>query len=84
MYGSHRSRYVSAYGLALEVVKAWADPVQKHPKTIHHHGHGTFVVDGQTIHLKSKMHSACDQAARARFLPIRACAAFRVVRRSVR
>jgi hypothetical protein len=24
-------------------------------KTIHHHGYGTFVVDGETIKLKSKM-----------------------------
>ena len=39
----------------LEVLKAWIDPRQKNPKTIHHHGHGTFVVDGKTIRLKSKM-----------------------------
>src|SRR5208282_4563474 len=32
----------------LEVLKAWTDPGQKHPKTIHHHGYGTFVVDGET------------------------------------
>jgi hypothetical protein len=37
------------------VVKAWIDPKQKAPKTIHHHGYGTFVVDGETIKLKSKM-----------------------------
>jgi len=24
----------------LEVLKAWMDPAQKHPKTIHHHGYG--------------------------------------------
>ena len=39
----------------LEVLKAWIDPAQKNPKTIHHHGYGTFVVDGRTITLKSKM-----------------------------
>ena len=39
----------------LEVVKAWRDPKQRKPKTFHHHGYGTFVVDGETIKLKSKM-----------------------------
>jgi flavin reductase (DIM6/NTAB) family NADH-FMN oxidoreductase RutF len=39
----------------LEVVKAWTDPKQKRPRTIHHHGYGNFVVDGRTIVLKSKM-----------------------------
>jgi flavin reductase (DIM6/NTAB) family NADH-FMN oxidoreductase RutF len=37
----------------LEVQKAWIDPAQKHAKTIHHHGHGRFAVDGETITLKS-------------------------------
>ena len=47
---------VNKYNLfILEVVEAWNDPKQKHPKTIHHHGYGTFVVDGRTIKLKSKM-----------------------------
>jgi flavin reductase (DIM6/NTAB) family NADH-FMN oxidoreductase RutF len=39
----------------LEVLKAWIDPAQKNPKTIHHQGYGTFVVDGATIKLKSRM-----------------------------
>ena len=39
----------------LEVLKAWIDPAQKNPKTIHHHGYGKFVVDGAAITLKSKM-----------------------------
>jgi flavin reductase (DIM6/NTAB) family NADH-FMN oxidoreductase RutF len=39
----------------LEVVKAWADAKQKNAKTIHHHGYGTFVADGRTLKLKSKM-----------------------------
>ena len=47
---------VNKYSLfVLEVLKAWIDPAQKHPKTIHHQGFGTFVVDGETIELKSKM-----------------------------
>jgi flavin reductase (DIM6/NTAB) family NADH-FMN oxidoreductase RutF len=47
---------VNRYNLfVLEVLKAWTDPAQKHPKTIHHHGYGRFVVDGRTIRLKSRM-----------------------------
>ena len=47
---------VDKYNLfVLEVVKAWTDPKQRQPKTIHHHGYGNFVVDGKTITLKSKM-----------------------------
>ena len=50
------ARLVNKYNLfILEVVKAWIDPAQKNPKTIHHHGFGTFAVDGETIKLKSKM-----------------------------
>jgi flavin reductase (DIM6/NTAB) family NADH-FMN oxidoreductase RutF len=37
----------------LEVVKAWTDPAQKHPRTIHHHGYGSFAADGEMIKLKS-------------------------------
>ena len=48
--------WMSKYNLfVLEVVKAWIDPSQKNPKTLHHHGHGKFVVDGPTITLKSQM-----------------------------
>jgi flavin reductase (DIM6/NTAB) family NADH-FMN oxidoreductase RutF len=47
---------VEKYNLfILEVVAAWIDPMQKNPKTIHHHGYGTFVVDGPAIKLRSKM-----------------------------
>ena len=47
---------VNKYNLfVLEVLKAWIDPRQKNPKTIHHRGYGTFVVDGKTVKLKSKM-----------------------------
>jgi flavin reductase (DIM6/NTAB) family NADH-FMN oxidoreductase RutF len=50
------TRFVAKYNLCiLEVVKAWFDPAQKNPKTIHHRGYGTFVVDGRVIHLKSRM-----------------------------
>jgi flavin reductase (DIM6/NTAB) family NADH-FMN oxidoreductase RutF len=38
----------------LEVIKAWTDLAQKHPKTIHHHGYGKFAVDGEMIKLKSR------------------------------
>jgi flavin reductase (DIM6/NTAB) family NADH-FMN oxidoreductase RutF len=50
------TRMVNRYNLfILEVLKAWIDPAQKNPKTIHHRGYGKFVVDGETISLKSKM-----------------------------
>jgi flavin reductase (DIM6/NTAB) family NADH-FMN oxidoreductase RutF len=50
------TRLVSKFNLfVLEVVKAWTDPAQKHPKTIHHHGYGKFAVDGEMIKLKSRM-----------------------------
>lgn len=50
------TRLVSKYNLfILEVLKAWTDPRQRNPKTIHHRGYGTFVVDGDTIKLKSRM-----------------------------
>jgi len=50
------TRLVNRYNLfVVEVVKAWIDPSRKSPKTIHHHGYGKFVVDGETIILHSKM-----------------------------
>lgn len=49
------TRLVNKYCLfVLEVLKAWTDPKQKDPKTIHHRGYGTFAVDGEIIRLKSK------------------------------
>jgi flavin reductase (DIM6/NTAB) family NADH-FMN oxidoreductase RutF len=49
------TRLVNTFNLfILEVLKAWIDPTQKNPKTIHHHGYGRFVVDGEMIKLKSK------------------------------
>jgi flavin reductase (DIM6/NTAB) family NADH-FMN oxidoreductase RutF len=48
--------FVNKYGIfVLEVLKAWTDPAQKNPKTIHHHGYGSFAVDGEMIKLMSKM-----------------------------
>ena len=48
--------FVKKYNLfILEVIKAWIDPAQKNPKTIHHHGYGNFAVDGKMIELKSRM-----------------------------
>jgi flavin reductase (DIM6/NTAB) family NADH-FMN oxidoreductase RutF len=50
------TRLVNRYNLfVLEVLKAWIDPAQKNPKTIHHHGYGRFAVDGAMIKLKSRM-----------------------------
>ena len=50
------TRLVSKYNLfILQVLKAWIDPAQTHPKTIHHHGYGRFAVDGEMIKLKSRM-----------------------------
>lgn len=50
------TRLVNPYNIfILEVVKAWIDPAQKNPKTIHHQGHGRFAVDGEMIRLKSRM-----------------------------
>ncbi len=47
---------VNKYGMfILEVVKAWTDRSQKHPRTIHHQGKGVFAVDGPSITLPSKM-----------------------------
>ncbi len=49
-------RLITRYNLfILEVLKAWVDPTQKNPKTLHHRGYGTFVVDGATIKLNSRM-----------------------------
>ena len=39
----------------LEVLKAWIDRTQKHPRTIHHMGAGAFMVAGKIIRLPSKM-----------------------------
>jgi len=47
---------VAKYGLfVVEVVKAWIDPAVKNPRTLHHLGHGNFMLSGDRIRLKSKM-----------------------------
>ena len=50
------TRLVGAYNLfVLEVLKAWIDPAKLNSKTIHHQGFGRFVVDGESIMVKSRM-----------------------------
>jgi flavin reductase (DIM6/NTAB) family NADH-FMN oxidoreductase RutF len=50
------TRFVNKYNLfILEVVEAWVDPARKNPRTVHHRGYGTFVVDGRTVRTKSRM-----------------------------
>lgn len=50
------TRMANRYGFfVLEVVKAWIDPRRKDPRTLHHRGHGRFMVAGRTIRLKSRM-----------------------------
>ena len=50
------TRLMHKYNLfLLEVLKAWSDPAHKNPKTIHHHGYGRFVVDGEMIKRDSRM-----------------------------
>jgi flavin reductase (DIM6/NTAB) family NADH-FMN oxidoreductase RutF len=47
-------RLVAQYNFfILEVVKAWIDPRQKHPRTMHHQGEGVFLIGGRTISLPS-------------------------------
>jgi len=49
-------KMIAKYNLfILEVVKAWIDPAQKHPQTIHHQGRGLFMVAGETMRLPSRM-----------------------------
>lgn len=48
--------FVKKYNLfVLQAVKAWIDPKQKNPKTIHHRGDGVFATDGRIVKLKSRM-----------------------------
>jgi len=39
----------------LQVLKAWIDPAEKNPRTLHHRGRGVFMVAGRTLRLPSKM-----------------------------
>ena len=50
------TRMVNKYNFfVLEVLKAWIDPAQKNPRTLHHQGKGVFMVAGEKIKLPSKM-----------------------------
>lgn len=49
-------RLVERYNLfIMEVVKAWIEEDREERRVFHHHGDGTFTVDGHTINLKEKM-----------------------------
>lgn len=50
------TRLMNRYNFfVLEVLKAWIDPACKDPRTLHHRGHGVFMVAGDSIKLPSKM-----------------------------
>ncbi|OHC72483.1 MAG: flavin reductase [Rhodoferax sp. RIFCSPLOWO2_12_FULL_60_11] len=50
------TRLMNRYNFfVLEVLKAWIDPACKDQRTLHHRGHGAFMVAGETIKLPSKM-----------------------------
>ncbi|MBK9244976.1 MAG: flavin reductase family protein [Burkholderiales bacterium] len=50
------SRWARRYCLfVLEVVKAWVDPSDGAPTTLHHRGRGEFMIAGRTIRLPSRM-----------------------------
>ena len=50
------TRLVNRYNFfVLEVLKAWVDPKCKDPRTLHHRGHGKFMVAGETVQWPSKM-----------------------------
>jgi flavin reductase (DIM6/NTAB) family NADH-FMN oxidoreductase RutF len=83
--------FVNRYNLFVsEVVEAWMNPKQKKLMAIHHQGYGTFVVDGETIKLKSKLPSRAawiagrpgndQQSGLAQFADFEGQAAFRAER----
>jgi flavin reductase (DIM6/NTAB) family NADH-FMN oxidoreductase RutF len=48
------TRMASKYNLfILKVLRAWVDPSQKNPKTVHHRGKGNFMVAGKTVKVSS-------------------------------
>jgi flavin reductase (DIM6/NTAB) family NADH-FMN oxidoreductase RutF len=50
------SRMVNKYNLfVFEAIKAWLDPAQKNPRTLHHRGKGAFMIAGETLKLPSGM-----------------------------
>ncbi len=49
------TKMVTKYNIfILEVLKAWITPSRKRPRTIHHSGNGSFIVDGKKFKLPSK------------------------------
>lgn len=49
------TRLVERYNFfVLEVVKAWIDPAQRRPRTLHHRGRGEFMIAGDTVRLPSR------------------------------
>lgn len=49
------AKMASKYNIfILEVIKAWVKPFKKRPKTIHHYGKNTFIIDGKTIKVIKK------------------------------
>lgn len=49
-------RFVEKYGFfVLQGINAWICRSSRKMKTLHHMGHGTFMVAGRTIRLRSKM-----------------------------
>lgn len=50
------TRLVNRYNFfVLEVLKAWVDTAVKNPQTLHHRGHGEFVVATDILRLRSAM-----------------------------
>lgn len=50
------ARMVKDYNLfVLECIKAWENPALKNAPTLHHHGYGNFVIDGEHVKMKSHM-----------------------------
>lgn len=39
----------------VKVLKAWINPTEKNPRTLHHRGKGIFTIDGRQIKVKSRM-----------------------------
>jgi flavin reductase (DIM6/NTAB) family NADH-FMN oxidoreductase RutF len=49
------SALVSKYNLfILEVLAAWIDPSVGDPRTIHHRGHGNFMIAGRSVKTRSR------------------------------
>jgi flavin reductase (DIM6/NTAB) family NADH-FMN oxidoreductase RutF len=50
------TRLMNRYNFfVLEVVQAWVDPAEQALRTLHHRGHGLFMVAGKTLKLPSAM-----------------------------